>query len=189
MTLQPIVTKPCKDRHRAATPRRQRAVPLCSGLTSGGTGNPVEEGFHVAWLRDQLDDSSGFRPPSDSAASCRARSCATVPRCLPRPGARPRTRRLDPRHAAEPEGRRARTVRLPPGEDLHRARPVQPVAQDTGVPAILAFPDDPSRYLVLERTWVAGAGFKIRIYDATTRGATEVQDMDSLAGQPAGRSY
>ncbi len=57
------------------------------------------------------------------------------------------------------------------------------------MPAILAFPDDPSRYLVLERTWVAGAGFKIRIYDATTRGATEVQDMDSLAGQPAGRSY
>lgn len=54
---------------------------------------------------------------------------------------------------------------------------------DTGVPTILAFPEDPSRYLVLERTWVAGAGFKIRIYDTTTRSATDVRSMDSLAGQ------
>lgn len=61
--------------------------------------------------------------------------------------------------------------------------PASPWAPDTGVPSILAFPDDPSRYLVLERTWVAGAGYKIRIFDATTRGATEVQKMDSLAGQ------
>ncbi|WP_030559245.1 esterase-like activity of phytase family protein [Streptomyces aureocirculatus] len=61
--------------------------------------------------------------------------------------------------------------------------PTSPWGPDTGVPAILAFPEDPSRYLVLERTWVAGAGFKIRIYDATTRGATKVQNMDSLAGQ------
>ncbi|MEE1796831.1 esterase-like activity of phytase family protein [Streptomyces sp. BE308] len=61
--------------------------------------------------------------------------------------------------------------------------PSSPWAPDTGVPSILAFPDDPSRYLVLERTWVAGAGYKIRIFDATTRGATEVQKMDSLAGQ------
>lgn len=61
--------------------------------------------------------------------------------------------------------------------------PTSPWGPDTGVPAILSFPGDPSRYLVLERTWVAGAGFKIRIYDATTRGATEVQNMDSLAGQ------
>ncbi|MCX5009824.1 esterase-like activity of phytase family protein [Streptomyces sp. NBC_00555] len=61
--------------------------------------------------------------------------------------------------------------------------PSSPWPPDTGVPAILAFPEDPSRYLALERTWVAGAGFKIRIYDATTRGATEVQNMDSLAGQ------
>ncbi|MEU9992687.1 esterase-like activity of phytase family protein [Streptomyces sp. NPDC048045] len=61
--------------------------------------------------------------------------------------------------------------------------PTSPWPPDTGVPSILAFPDDPSRYLVLERTWVAGAGYKIRIYDATTRGATEVQNMDSLTGQ------
>lgn len=51
------------------------------------------------------------------------------------------------------------------------------------MPSILAFPDDPSRYLVLERTWVAGSGYKIRVYDATTRGATEVGGMDSLVGQ------
>ncbi|MEU5535805.1 esterase-like activity of phytase family protein [Streptomyces sp. NPDC020362] len=61
--------------------------------------------------------------------------------------------------------------------------PTSPWPPDTGVPSIFAFPDDPSRYLVLERTWVAGAGNKIRIYDATTRGATEVQNMDSLTGQ------
>ncbi|MFF2847943.1 esterase-like activity of phytase family protein [Streptomyces sp. NPDC058001] len=61
--------------------------------------------------------------------------------------------------------------------------PSSPWPPDTGVPSILAFPEDPSRYLVLERTWVAGSGFKIRIYDATTRGATEVRNMDSLVGQ------
>ncbi|MGW0538546.1 esterase-like activity of phytase family protein [Streptomyces sp. NPDC003032] len=54
---------------------------------------------------------------------------------------------------------------------------------DTGVPAILAYPGDPSRYLVLERTWVAGAGYKIRLFDTTTRGATDVQHIDSLKGQ------
>lgn len=62
--------------------------------------------------------------------------------------------------------------------------PTSPWPPDTGVPSILAFPDDPDRYLVLERTWVAGAGFKIRVFDTTTRGATRVQGMDSLAGQP-----
>ncbi|MEU6670440.1 esterase-like activity of phytase family protein [Streptomyces sp. NPDC046727] len=61
--------------------------------------------------------------------------------------------------------------------------PDSPWGPDTGVPSLLAFPDDPDRYLVLERTWVAGAGYKIRLYDATTRGATDVQSMDSLAGQ------
>ncbi|MGW4161461.1 esterase-like activity of phytase family protein [Streptomyces sp. NPDC004788] len=61
--------------------------------------------------------------------------------------------------------------------------PTSPWGPDTGVPSILAFPDDPDRYLVLERTWVAGAGYKIRLFDATTRGATDVQAVDSLAGQ------
>ncbi|MCX4985457.1 esterase-like activity of phytase family protein [Streptomyces sp. NBC_00572] len=48
----------------------------------------------------------------------------------------------------------------------------------------MAFPDDPERYLVLERTWVAGSGYKIRLYDTTTRGATDVRAIDSSAGQP-----
>ncbi|MFC9392522.1 esterase-like activity of phytase family protein [Streptomyces sp. NPDC057027] len=62
--------------------------------------------------------------------------------------------------------------------------PNSPWGPDTGVPSILAFPDDPNRYLVLERTWVAGVGYKIRLFDATTRGATDVQARESLAGQP-----
>ncbi|MEU9731852.1 esterase-like activity of phytase family protein [Streptomyces sp. NPDC048002] len=61
--------------------------------------------------------------------------------------------------------------------------PDSPWGPDTGVPSILAFPGQPHRYLVLERTWVAGAGYKIRLFDATTRGATDVQAMESLAGQ------
>ncbi|MCX3058670.1 esterase-like activity of phytase family protein [Streptomyces beihaiensis] len=61
--------------------------------------------------------------------------------------------------------------------------PSSPWPPSTGVPSILAFPGDPDRYLVLERTWVAGAGYKIRLYDATTRGATDVRAMDSLAGE------
>ncbi|MEV7611963.1 esterase-like activity of phytase family protein [Streptomyces sp. NPDC089799] len=62
--------------------------------------------------------------------------------------------------------------------------PNSPWGPDTGVPSLLAFPDDPDRYLVLERTWVAGAGYRIRLYDATTRGATDVRTVDSLAGRP-----
>lgn len=61
--------------------------------------------------------------------------------------------------------------------------PDSPWGPDTGVPSILAFPGQPHRYLVLERTWVAGAGYKIRLFDATTRGATDVQAVESLAGQ------
>ncbi|MFI8962389.1 esterase-like activity of phytase family protein [Streptomyces sp. NPDC053493] len=62
--------------------------------------------------------------------------------------------------------------------------PSSPWGPDTGVPSILAFPDDPERYLVLERTWVAGSGYKIRLYDTTTRGATDVRAVDSLADRP-----
>jgi 3-phytase len=61
--------------------------------------------------------------------------------------------------------------------------PSSPWGPDTGVPSVLAFPDDPHRYLVLERTWVAGSGYKIRLYDTTTRGATDVRAVDSLAGR------
>jgi 3-phytase len=61
--------------------------------------------------------------------------------------------------------------------------PDSPWGPDTGVPSLLAFPDDPDRYLILERTWVAGSGYKIRLYEATTRGATDVRAVDSLAGR------
>lgn len=61
--------------------------------------------------------------------------------------------------------------------------PTSPWGPDTGVPSLLAFPDDPERYLVLERSWVAGSGYKVRLYDATTRGATDVQAVEALAGQ------
>lgn len=62
--------------------------------------------------------------------------------------------------------------------------PGSPWEPDTGVPAILAAPEDPTRFLVLERTYVDGAGFKVRLFDATTRGATDVQHLDSLADEP-----
>lgn len=58
--------------------------------------------------------------------------------------------------------------------------PDSPWSPDTGVPAILAYPGDPDRYLVMERTYVPGAGYKVRIFDATTRGASEIQHLDSL---------
>lgn len=62
--------------------------------------------------------------------------------------------------------------------------PDSPWSPDTGVPSILAFPNHPDRYLVMERTYVPGAGYKIRIFDATTRGASRVQYLDSLTSAP-----
>ncbi|GHH87674.1 3-phytase [Streptomyces sulfonofaciens] len=59
--------------------------------------------------------------------------------------------------------------------------PDSPWSPDTGVPALLAYPHDPGRYLVMERTYVPGAGYRIRIFDATTRGAGRVQHLKSLA--------
>ncbi|WP_211357984.1 esterase-like activity of phytase family protein [Amycolatopsis cihanbeyliensis] len=59
--------------------------------------------------------------------------------------------------------------------------PTSPWNPDTGVPAILAYPDDPFRYLVLERSYVPGSGFKVRLFETDIRGATEVQDRYSLA--------
>ncbi|MGH2669345.1 hypothetical protein [Actinokineospora sp.] len=47
--------------------------------------------------------------------------------------------------------------------------PNSPWEPDTGVPVILAYPDDPSRYLMMERAYVDGAGYKVLIFDATTR--------------------
>jgi hypothetical protein len=53
----------------------------------------------------------------------------------------------------------------------------------TGVPAILAVdPVDPTRFLVLERSFVTGVGNKIRLFELDTRGATNVAGRDSLVG-------
>jgi hypothetical protein len=62
--------------------------------------------------------------------------------------------------------------------------PGSPWAPDTGVPAILAFPEDPTRFLVLERTYVDGSGYKVRLFDTTTRDATDVRRTDTLAKAP-----
>lgn len=51
----------------------------------------------------------------------------------------------------------------------------------TGVAAILAA--GPGRYLVLERSFVTGVGNKIRLFEASTRGATDIAGMDSIAGE------
>ncbi|GHJ37013.1 esterase-like activity of phytase family protein [Streptomyces sp. TS71-3] len=63
--------------------------------------------------------------------------------------------------------------------------PDSPWSPDTGIPSILAYPGDANRYLVMERTYVPGSGFRIRIFDATTRGATRIQNRDSLASAAA----
>ncbi|MER7081604.1 esterase-like activity of phytase family protein [Saccharopolyspora kobensis] len=86
------------------------------------------------------------------------------------------------------------TAQTRSGEVLGQyAYPIEPVftapppggrRPDTGIPAILAHPDDPDRFLVLERTYVEGTGFKVRLFDATTTGATDVQRVDSLADRP-----
>lgn len=53
---------------------------------------------------------------------------------------------------------------------------------DHGVASVLVDPGDPTRLLMLERTFVTGQNFKIRLFEASTRGATDVQHVDSLVG-------
>ncbi|WP_433870473.1 esterase-like activity of phytase family protein [Saccharopolyspora sp. CA-218241] len=52
---------------------------------------------------------------------------------------------------------------------------------DSGVPEILAHPTDPTRYLVLERGFATGHGYDVKLFEMSTRGATDVQHVDSLA--------
>ncbi|CAL9662417.1 hypothetical protein SUDANB95_07044 [Actinosynnema sp. ALI-1.44] len=52
---------------------------------------------------------------------------------------------------------------------------------DTGVPGILADPKHPGRYLTVERSWVPGADYKVRLFEIDVRGATDVADVESLA--------
>ncbi|GAA0507836.1 3-phytase [Saccharopolyspora subtropica] len=51
---------------------------------------------------------------------------------------------------------------------------------NNGVSGLLA--DRGGRYLVMERSFVTGVGNSIRIYRVDPRGATDVQDVDSLQG-------
>ncbi|WP_280261437.1 esterase-like activity of phytase family protein [Nocardia wallacei] len=54
-----------------------------------------------------------------------------------------------------------------------------------GIAAVLAAdPLDPTKYLVLERNYVEGAGNKIRIYEADTAGATNVLDAPLQQARP-----
>ncbi|GAA2162586.1 esterase-like activity of phytase family protein [Actinomadura napierensis] len=55
---------------------------------------------------------------------------------------------------------------------------------DSGVSEILAVDDH--RYLALERSWLQGVGYKIKLYEFDTRGATNVLSRRSLA---KGRAY
>lgn len=71
-----------------------------------------------------------------------------------------------------------------PQEPLFAA-PVPPTAFSIqGVSAMLAVdPYDPTKYLVMERALAVGVGFKIRIYEIDTRGATNVKNYDTVAGK------
>ncbi|WP_223167726.1 esterase-like activity of phytase family protein [Nonomuraea sp. SYSU D8015] len=63
--------------------------------------------------------------------------------------------------------------------------PVPPSAEaDSGVSELLAI--DQFRYLALERSWIPGVGYKVRLYEIDLRGATDVLDRRSLSG---GRPY
>ncbi|PSL55316.1 3-phytase [Saccharothrix carnea] len=56
-----------------------------------------------------------------------------------------------------------------------------PWGPDAGVPAILADPRVPGRYYALERSWVPGADYKVRLFQVDIAGATDVRDQDVLA--------
>lgn len=61
------------------------------------------------------------------------------------------------------------------------AAPVPPTGEaDTGVSEILAI--DQFRYLALERSWIEGVNYRVRLYEIDLRGATNVLDRRSLAG-------
>ncbi len=62
------------------------------------------------------------------------------------------------------------------------ANPVGSFA-DSGIPEILAHPFDHTRYLVLERGYVTGFGYNVKLFEMDTRGATDVKNTHSLAGR------
>ncbi|MEV7008148.1 esterase-like activity of phytase family protein [Streptosporangium sp. NPDC051022] len=65
------------------------------------------------------------------------------------------------------------------------AAPIPPTGQtDSGVSEILAIDDH--RYLALERSWIEGVNYRVKLYEVDLRGATDVLNDDSLA---TGGSY
>ncbi|WP_283136958.1 esterase-like activity of phytase family protein [Rhizohabitans arisaemae] len=65
------------------------------------------------------------------------------------------------------------------------AAPIPPTgATDSGVSEILALDDH--RYLALERSWIEGVNYKVKLYEIDLRGATNILSRDSLA---AGAPY
>lgn len=66
-------------------------------------------------------------------------------------------------------------------EPLFKPKPEDGQA-DHGVASLLVHPEDPGVLLMLERTFITGAGFRIRLFEAQTAGATDIQHVESLAG-------
>lgn len=78
-------------------------------------------------------------------------------------------------------GRPVRQVAYP--VDAIPAAPNPPGAfADNGVTELVAI--DRHRYLILERSYAEGTGNSIRVYEADTRGATDVLGRDRLADRP-----
>lgn len=60
------------------------------------------------------------------------------------------------------------------------ASPIPPTGHtDSGVSEILAIDDD--RYLAIERSWIEGAGYRVKLYEIDLRSATNVLRRNSLA--------
>ncbi|TDD39347.1 esterase-like activity of phytase family protein [Nonomuraea terrae] len=63
------------------------------------------------------------------------------------------------------------------------AAPNPPTGQsDSGVSEILAV--DERRYLALERSWIEGVGYRVKLYEIDLRGATDVLGRQYLGGEP-----
>ncbi|WP_309109990.1 esterase-like activity of phytase family protein [Saccharothrix sp.] len=67
-----------------------------------------------------------------------------------------------------------------PLEPLFAAPEPGPWGPDTGVPGILADPRNPGRYLTVERSWVPGSDYEVRLFEIDVRGATNVEEVASL---------
>ncbi|WP_257901808.1 esterase-like activity of phytase family protein [Saccharothrix obliqua] len=68
-----------------------------------------------------------------------------------------------------------------PLEPLFAEPKPDPWGPDTGVSAILADPRHPGRYLAVERSWVPGWNYKVRVYEIDVLGASDIKHVRSLA--------